>query len=66
MLFGTHTVLVRGGGDLATGVISRLHTAGFPVGVTELEHPLTVRRDVAVSSAVAEGVADVEGLVARI
>ena len=65
MLFGTHAVLVRGGGDLATGVISRLHHAGFPVGVTELEHPLTVRRNVAVSSAVYEGVTDVQGLVAR-
>lgn len=65
MLFGTHPVLLRGGGDLATGVISRLHTAGFPVGVTELEHPLTVRREVAVSSAVYEGVVHVDGLVAR-
>lgn len=58
-------VVVRGGGDLATGVVWRLHRAGFDVLVTELPDPLTVRRTVAVSSAVRDGVVDIEGLVAR-
>ena len=44
--------LVRGGGDLATGVVWRLTRAGWPVVVTELPAPLTVRRTVAVSTAV--------------
>ncbi len=56
-------VLLRGGGDLATGVAWRLTRAGFPVVVCELEHPLTVRRRVALSSAVTEGRVDVEGMV---
>ncbi len=56
-------VLLRGGGDLATGVAWRLTRAGFPVVVCELEHPLTVRRPVALSSAVADGRVDVEGMV---
>ncbi|HXZ63234.1 MAG TPA: selenium-dependent molybdenum cofactor biosynthesis protein YqeB [Streptosporangiaceae bacterium] len=56
-------VLLRGGGDLATGAAWRLTRAGFPVVVCELEHPLTVRRRVALSSAVADGRVDVEGMV---
>lgn len=57
--------IVRGGGDLATGVVWRLHRAGLDVVVTELAEPLTIRRTVAVSSAVRDGIAEVEGLVAR-
>ena len=39
-------VVVRGGGDLATGVVWRLTRAGARVLVTELAEPLTVRRSV--------------------
>ncbi len=39
-------VLVKGGGDLATGVAHRLHRAGFPVVITEIENPTMVRRTV--------------------
>jgi len=56
-------VLLRGGGDLATGVAWRLTRAGFPVVVCELARPLTVRRTVALSTAVAEGSVDIEGMV---
>lgn len=62
MLFSDHLVVVRGGGDLATGVIYRLHQAGFPIIVLELALPLTIRRTVAVSSAVAARTFRVEGL----
>ncbi len=58
-------VVVRGGGDLATGVVWRLWRSGLPVVVCELAHPLTVRRTVAVSSAVRAGVFEVEGMPAR-
>lgn len=58
--------LIRGGGDLATGVAWRLHRSGFPVVVTELEAPLTVRRTVALSTAVAEGSVNVEGMIGRL
>lgn len=57
--------IVRGGGDLATGVVWRLQRSGIDVVVTELAEPLTIRRTVAVSSAVRDGTAVVEGLVAR-
>lgn len=55
-------VLVRGGGDLATGVVWRLHRTGWPVVVTELEVPRTIRRRVAVSTAVVEGAIEIEGM----
>jgi xanthine dehydrogenase accessory factor len=54
--------LLRGGGDLATGVAWRLTRAGWPVIVCELDAPLTVRRTVALSSAVLDGEVDVEGM----
>ena len=45
---------MRGGGDLATGIVYRLHKAGFPVVVLELKRPLPVRRRVAVATAILE------------
>ncbi len=57
--------LIRGGGDLATGIAWRLTRAGWPTVVTELAEPLTVRRTVALSTAVAEGTVSVEGMVGR-
>jgi xanthine dehydrogenase accessory factor len=62
MLFPHHPILLRGGGDLATGVAYRLHTAGFPVIVLELSHPLVVRRAVALATAVVAGEVWVEDL----
>ena len=52
MLFQDHLVILRGGGDLATGVAYRLHQAGFPLIVLELARPLVVRRKVALATAV--------------
>jgi xanthine dehydrogenase accessory factor len=54
--------VLRGGGDLATGVAWRLTRAGWPVVVCELATPLTIRRTVAVSTAVTEGAVDIEGM----
>ncbi len=62
MLFDDHLILLRGGGDLATGVAYRLHHAGFPVVVAELPHPLVVRRRVALATAVLEGEITIESL----
>lgn len=59
-------IVVRGGGDLATGVIHRLASAGFRVLVLEAEHPAAIRRQVSLSEAVYEGTATVEGLTARL
>lgn len=58
-------VLVRGGGDLATGVAARLHRCGFAVIVLEIAKPLAVRRLVALAQAVFVGEVKVEELVGR-
>ncbi len=57
-------VLIRGGGDLATGVALRLHRVGIPVLVTELARPLVVRRGVSVAQAIFSGEATVEEVAA--
>jgi xanthine dehydrogenase accessory factor len=62
MLFADHLIIVRGGGDLGTGVVYRLHKAGFPVLVLELANPLVVRRKVALATAVPEGEIQIEDL----
>ena len=59
-------VLVRGGGDLATGVALRLLRAGIRVVVTELAQPLAVRRTVSFAEAVFAGHHSVEGVTARL
>jgi xanthine dehydrogenase accessory factor len=53
-------VVVRGGGDLGSGVVLRLWRAGFEVIVLESTHPVAVRRTVAFSEAVYDGESDVE------
>ncbi len=58
-------VVVRGAGDLGSGVIYRLYQAGYPVVATELEGPLLVRRAVSFGSAVYTGATAVEGITAR-
>ncbi len=62
MLFPERIVLLRGGGDLATGVAWRMTRAGFPVVVSELAEPLTIRRAVAVSTAVSADEIEIEGM----
>ena len=38
-------IMIRGAGDLATGIASRLYGAGHQILMTEIREPLTVRRD---------------------
>jgi xanthine dehydrogenase accessory factor len=65
-MFKNNVVLIRGGGDLATGVALRLYRSGMRVVITELTQPLAVRRTVAFSEAVYEGSHTVEGVTARL
>lgn len=58
-------VLVRGAGDLATGVIVRLHRCGFKVIATESANPSAIRRRAALCEAVWQGTAQVEGVTCR-
>ena len=58
-------VLLRGGGDLASGVALRLFRAGIQVVITELSQPLAVRRLVSFAEAVYSGEITVEEVTAR-
>jgi len=59
-------ILIRGGGDLASGVALRLHRAGLEVLISELPQPLAVRRTVSFAEAVYAGQITVEGVTGRL
>lgn len=54
--------VIKGGGDLATGVALRLHNAGYNVVITETEKPTTIRRTVSFSEAIYEKSVTVSGV----
>ena len=58
-------LVVKGGGEMASGVAHRLARSGFRVCLTEIAEPQAVRRGVAFGEAVFEGCKEVEGFVAR-
>lgn len=58
-------IIVRGGGDLASGVIHRLHRCGYRVLILECEKPSAIRRKVAFCESVYDGTAAVEGILCR-
>ena len=62
---GKQVVLIRGAGEMASGVAHRLCRSHFRVCLLEIEHPLAVRREVSFCEAVYEGEKEVEGIRAR-
>ena len=59
-------VLIKGAGDLASGIACRLHQCGFNIVMTDLPVPTAVRRTVAFSRAIYEQTAEVEGTTAEL
>lgn len=59
---GENLVIVKGGGDLATGIIHRLWRSGFPVISTEVDNPTMVRRTVSFAECLYSGRHTVEGV----
>ncbi|HCC36975.1 MAG TPA: EF2563 family selenium-dependent molybdenum hydroxylase system protein [Treponema sp.] len=57
-------VIIKGAGDIASGIALRLKHSGFDVAMTEIAEPLAVRRTVAFSTAVYKGSARVEDVTA--
>ena len=55
-------IIVRGGGDLATGTIYKLKKSGFPVLILEVAQPSAIRRNVAFCEAVYQGSQTVEDM----
>ena len=58
-------IIVRGGGDLATGVVQKFYRAGFPVVVLEVAAPSAIRRTVALCEAAYDGIAQVEDVICQ-
>ena len=59
------TVLIRGAGEMATGVAHRLYRSHFKIIMVELSQPLAVRREVSFCEAVYDGEKEVEGVRAK-
>lgn len=59
-------MMVKGGGDLGTGVAWRLHRCGFQVLVTDIAQPTAIRRTVAFASAIYDGSITIENVVGRL
>lgn len=57
-------VIIRGGGDLASGTIQKLHRSGFRVLVLEVPKPTSIRRSVSFSEAIYEKQMEIEGITA--
>lgn len=58
-------VVIRGAGDIATGIALRLWRAKFQVVMTDLERPTAIRRTVCFSQAILKGEANVEDVTAK-
>ncbi|MEN1696185.1 molybdenum hydroxylase, partial [Pseudomonas aeruginosa] len=63
---GHQLVVIRGAGDIASGVALRLYHAGFKVIMLEVEKPTVIRCTVAFAQAVFDGEMTVEGVTARL
>lgn len=59
-------IIVRGGGDIASGAIQKLYRSGFKVLVLETETPSAIRRKVSFCEAVYEKEIEIEGIKARL
>jgi len=59
-------ILIRGAGDLASGIALRLHHAGMRIVMTELPKPTVIRRTVSFSQAVLNGKMVLEDITASL
>jgi len=59
-------VLIRGAGEMASGVAHRLHQSHFKICMLEIVEPIAVRREVSFCEAVYEGEKEVEGVRAKL
>ena len=58
-------ILIRGAGDIASGIAVRLYRCGFTLAMTDLEKPTSIRRTVCFSEAILHGAYTVEGITAE-
>lgn len=58
-------IIIRGGGDLGSGIAFRLHRVGWNIVITEIKKPLVLRRSVSFANAIYEKEFSVEGIEAK-
>jgi xanthine dehydrogenase accessory factor len=58
-------ILIRGAGEMASGVAHRLHQSHFKICMIEISHPVAVRREVSFCEAIYQGEKEVEGVQAK-
>lgn len=58
-------VVIRGGGDLATGVAEVLYQSGFKILILDIEKPSSIRRSVCFSEAIYDGIIQVENIICK-
>ena len=58
-------IVIRGGGDLATGVAEVLYQSGFKILILDIEKPSSIRRSVCFSEAIYDGVTKVENIICK-
>ncbi|MEW6374321.1 MAG: selenium-dependent molybdenum cofactor biosynthesis protein YqeB [Thermodesulfobacteriota bacterium] len=58
-------ILIRGAGEMASGVAHRLASCHFKVCITETSNPQAVRREVSFSEAIFDSEKEVEGITAK-
>lgn len=58
-------IVIRGGGDLATGVAEVLYQSGFKILILDIEKPSSIRRSVCFSEAIYDGIIQVENIICK-
>ncbi|MBB6216913.1 xanthine dehydrogenase accessory factor [Anaerosolibacter carboniphilus] len=58
-------IIIKGAGDIASGVAHKLFRSGFPVVMTDIERPTCVRRNVSFANCIYEGEWEIEGVRAK-
>ena len=58
-------IIIRGGGDIASGIALRLYRSGMDIVICEVPSPTSIRRTVCFSEAIRLGETTVEGITAR-
>lgn len=57
-------IIIRGAGDIASGIALRLHRSGYSIIMTDLPAPTSIRRTVCFSEALRLGLCTVEDVTA--
>ncbi|KZL91027.1 selenium-dependent molybdenum cofactor biosynthesis protein YqeB [Clostridium magnum] len=55
-------IIIRGGGDIASGTIQKLYRSGLKVLILEIENPTSIRRNVCFSEAIFQNYVEIEGI----